>query len=142
MARVRVPLNAESLLTFMIKDVRPSPEALFPTYANLIVFAASVGFDAKKFDRAPSFMKANPEPIDVEVFRNRGLYSFLQMLTIAHEEGHDTTSNDDRMAEVIEGYASAGFGIMKKWYDETGGSDPVFVQKLAGEIIQRSAAPH
>lgn len=142
MARVRVPLSAEPLLTFMVKDLRPSPEAFFPTYANMIVFAASVGFDAKKFDRAPSFLKSNPEPIDVEVFRNRGLYSFLQMLTIAHEEGHEAASNDDRLATVLEGYASAGFGIMKHWYEETGGSDPVFVQKLAGEILQRSAEPH
>jgi dnd system-associated protein 4 len=142
MARVRVPKTAEPLLTFMEKDLRPSPQACFPTYANMIVFAASVGFDANKFDRAPAFIKANPDPIDVEVFRNRGLFRFLQLLAIARDKDHEHASDEEHLAMVLEGYASAGFGIMKQWYDETGGSDPVFVQKLVGEIMQRSPATH
>lgn len=141
MARVRVPKNAESLLVFMEKDVRPSPEAFFPTYAHMIVFAATVGFEAKTFDKNPSFIKSSPEPIDIEVFRNRGLFRFLQLLAISRAESHEVANNEDRMAETLEGYASAGFGIMKGWHETLGGSDVGFVQKVAGEVLQRSAVP-
>lgn len=135
MAKIRVPKNAELLLPFVERDMRPNDQAFFPTYAHLIVFAASVGHDAEKFDKAPDFIRVSPEPIDLEIFKNRRLYQLLQLLAISHTKQHEIASKEETVAEIAEGYASAGLSIMKEWYDSVANNNAVFIQKIAGEIL-------
>lgn len=138
MAKIRVPKQAELLLPFVERDMRPNDQAFFPTYAHLIVFAASVGHDADKYDPNPDFIRTSPEPIDLEIFRNRRLYQLLQLLAISRTQQHEIASKEDQVAEIAEGYASAGLSIIKTWYDSVANNNAIFIQKIAGEILLHS----
>lgn len=143
MAQVRVPKSAVKMLAIRLKDPAATPtrsdsDAFFPTNAHMVMFAASVGFEEKRFDKKPEFFKNNPDPIDLGIFQRQDLYQMIQCLGIAKEKTHEVANDENRLAEILEGYASAGFEIMTKWYEEAGSHTFLFTVKLANEIIRRT----
>ena len=147
MVRVRVPKSAETMLTLRLKNPagtasKTSMDSFFPTNAHMVMFAAAVGFDAKRFNKKPEVFKCNPDPIEMGVFHSQGLFQMVQCLGIFKEKTHAVAIDEERLAEIIEGYASEGFEVMNKWYEATGQHTLLFTLQLASEAIQRTALRH
>ncbi len=120
MAQVRVPRSAEALLPFCRPWVSRMPNACFATYADLMMFAAGVGFQKLEGKPAPqchSFVEEKqPHPIDFNVFKNPGqqLYPLVLLLGLASIKNHDAVRDEERLVRIIEDHADVGFHDLSK----------------------------
>ena len=120
MAQVRVPKTAEELLPFCRPWVTKLPNACFATYADLMMFAAGVGFqklDGKLPPQCRSFVEEKqPHPIDFNVFKNPGqqLYPLVLLLGLASIKSHDAVRDEERLVRIVEDYADVGFQELTK----------------------------
>lgn len=131
MAQVRVPRSLLPLAKYMVEDKEAKDDAFFPTYAHMIMFAAAVGFRHNEFDDDVEFCPQSPYPIPVETFKNRELYDFALLLTLARNPSVESLKDPDVVTKTIEGYSSAGFRHLAKM---DAGSD--LVGALVHEIKQ------
>ena len=96
------------------------PNACFATYADLMMFAAGVGFqklDGKSPPQCHSFVEERqPYPIDFGVFKSPGqqLYPLVLLLGLASIKNHDAVRDEERLVRVVENYAAVGFQELTK----------------------------
>jgi hypothetical protein len=115
MAQVRVPKAAEEMLPFCRPWSAKLPNACFATYADLMMFAAGVGFQklgGKSPPQCHSFVEEKqPHPIDFSVFKSPGqqLYPLVLLLGLASIKSHDAVRDEERLVRVVENYAAVGF---------------------------------
>lgn len=120
MAQVRVPKAAEELLPFCRPWVAKLPNACFATYADLMMFAAGVGFqklDGKSPPQCHLFVEEKqPHPIDFSVFKSPGqqLYPLVLLLGLASIKSHEAVRDEERLVRVVENYAAVGFQELGK----------------------------
>lgn len=115
MPNVRVPKAAITLLPYC----RPWPgkrsNACFGTYADLIMFAAGLGFRRLRGAMAPSaraFIEDDqPYPIDFSVFKNPGqqLYPLVLMLGLVSAQSREVVRDEEQLVRIVENYATVGF---------------------------------
>ena len=122
MNRVRIAKNKTELVKALTQgDGNTGP---FQTYADVMVFAASLGIKRKKRVPIEEVAKRDPSPIGIEVFWSRGYDSVIKLVAIADTKDinilspTDTKAEADRV-EIFEEYANGGLALLE---DELRGS--------------------
>jgi dnd system-associated protein 4 len=113
--RIRVAKDKADLVKSLV-DL-PGTTGPFPTYADVMVFAASLGAKHKKRSPLGTIAK-EPSPIALEVFVSRGYDRVLKLLAIAHTQDTKILSPTDEIAEekrihIFEEYANGGLDILR-----------------------------
>jgi len=95
----------------------------FQTYADVLVFAATLGAKYKKRVPLDSISK-EPAPINLEVFVTRGYDLVLKMLAVAETQdvkilSNDEPENEEQLVLIFEEYANGG---LTKLQDDLRGS--------------------
>lgn len=123
MASIHIPESAKPHLRLCKGPNSWTSDYVFSTYAEMVTFAASFGYylstvEGQKVPDKVRFL-SSPNPIDLGVFRNTGLYSQLLIIALATSESMESISRQEAMAELIERYASLGFSEMsnRDWVD-------------------------
>jgi dnd system-associated protein 4 len=88
----------------------------FETYADVMVFAASLGYSRNKLIPLTEIAK-KPEPIRPNIFTHRGYDTAINLLAISHSKnqkilGSDEESNNEKI-KIFEEYANGGLEIIK-----------------------------
>lgn len=114
MPTIRLPYSAEPLLPFCRRFEEPLENACFDTYADLVTFAASCGFD-----RLNGKMPAEPQkflpavyPIDIAVFKNQNLFPNLLLIGLGTEGKPDIAQDEERLCRTIESFAEVGCNFL------------------------------
>ncbi len=110
-SRIRVAKDKGELLKRLMESSEET--APFPTYADAIIFAATLGF--KLGQRVPlgDQIAKEPGPIAWDVFRSRGYEGVIRLLAIATTQNIHMLSSSDPQAistqtQVLEEYANGG----------------------------------
>jgi dnd system-associated protein 4 len=113
--RIRVAKDKADLVKSLVDtDNTTGP---FPTYADVMVFAAALG--AKRKKRSPlGTIAKEPSPIALEVFVSRGYDLVLKLLAIAETKDAKILSVFDEKTEeqrthIFEEYANGGLEILR-----------------------------
>lgn len=109
--RIRVAQDKVDLVQNLLCTT-DNPHGVFTTYADILVFAASLG---KKYQhRIPLVAIAKePYPINIEVFNSRGYEPLLQLLALLETNNLETISSENVNSEaeiitIFEEYANGG----------------------------------
>ena len=122
MNRIRIAKNKTELVKALTQgDGNTGP---FQTYADVMVFAASLGIKRKKRRPLEEVAKRDPSPIGIEVFWSRGYDSVIKLVAIADSKDINILSPTDEKAEanrveIFEEYANGGLTLLE---DELRGS--------------------
>jgi len=110
MPSIRLPESAEVLLPFCRRNDAAEPNACFETYADLVVFAASLGYYRMNGCRPadPTEFLSTVYPIDIGVFKNQGLFPNLLLIGLGTEGKVEIARDEERLCGVVEGFASIG----------------------------------
>jgi len=120
MAHVRIPKVAEEMLPFCKPWQGRLSNACFATYADLMMFAAGMGYQkmgAKAPPQCQLFVEEKqPYPIEFSVFKHPGqqLYPLVLLLGLASIKSHDAVRDEERLVRVVENYAAIGFQELSK----------------------------
>jgi dnd system-associated protein 4 len=113
--RIRVAKDKADLVKALVDS--DNTTGSFQTYADVMVFAASLG--AKRKKRSPlGTITKEPSPIALEVFVSRGYDLVFKLLAIAETKEakilsvFDETSEEQR-AHIFEEYANGGLEILR-----------------------------
>lgn len=110
MPTIRLPKSAEPLLQFCRRSADPSDNACFETFADLTVFAAACGFH-RLHGRQPAEPKdylTGTSPIDLGIFKDRGLFPNLLLIGLGSEGKPDIARDEERLCRVVEAFADVG----------------------------------
>lgn len=109
--RIKVAKDKAQLVQKLL-DTKGSTGA-FPTYADIIAFAASLG--AKYQQRIPlgEISQVEPAPISLEVFISRGYDSLINLIAVNHTQKIEILDREDAIAQkqriqIFEEYANGG----------------------------------
>lgn len=115
-SRIRIAKNKADLVKALVDgDETTGP---FQTYADVMVFAASLG--ARKKKRLPlGEVAREPAPIDVNIFINRGYDCVIKLLAVTEIKDLKVLSPVDIKAEeirvqIFEEYANGGLEILRE----------------------------
>ncbi|MEH2102554.1 MAG: DNA phosphorothioation-associated protein 4 [Nostoc sp.] len=110
--RIRISKDKATLLESLVEEAT-SP---FDTYADVMVFAASLGAKRKKSVPLEEFAK-KPEPIRQSIFINRGYDTVINLLAISHTRDPKILASDEdsenEKLKIFEEYANGGLEILK-----------------------------
>jgi hypothetical protein len=109
MPAIRFPSSAVPLLPLCKGH---GENYIFRTYADFINLMVAYGFhlhseQGQKIPNKPTFVD-NPNPINLEVFENRGLYSTFVMLALAYDDSRQVAEDEEQLTSLIERYAYLG----------------------------------
>jgi dnd system-associated protein 4 len=135
MANIRMPQTARPLLQYCRSHNAKLEDAFFQSFAQMIIFAASLGWQQDEFDEAVAFCEKDPYPIPLETFKSLGLYDPILIITLARTKNFEVAKNDTEIAAIIEGFASAGFRYMDKIYGKCEGYE--FLQQWVDVISKQ-----
>lgn len=131
MATIRIPESAEPLLPFCRTSGTNNPH-FWETYADMISFLATYAYAQGEVPVAkPRPMKAG-NPIDLGVFRSRGLYPVLLTLAIADRRDWLVAKAPDEIAAVAERYADAGAKLLS--YEAGSANIEVLCRRLLSDL--------
>ena len=134
MAHVRIPESAVILLPYCKAHIHKNKDPFFPTYAHMMIFAASIGFKRDEYDRDISFITRDPYPITFDIFKNLNLFDIILCLALSEHKTYKVLDDEDLLAKVIEGYSSAGFRQMLRLYERCGGHN--YLDEWIQDIIK------
>lgn len=104
----------------LVKRLVDSSEehAPFETYADAVMFAASLGYQRHKAVPLDDVIAKEPAPIAWEVFRSRGYDRAIRLLAIAKTEEVSvlSLSSEEAIAkqiQILEEYANGGLQILQ-----------------------------
>jgi hypothetical protein len=136
MATIRIPSTISSLLPYCGKWENTREDACFPTYAALIVFAASYGYERWDGSALPAITKVldRPNPIDLSIFKD-GLYSQILLLALAVKGSYEIAQSEDDLCRLVEGFAD--FGGRELSQIKEGCGDEIFVYEISRMLEER-----
>jgi len=119
MTRIRLPKDKSDIINKLVR--KEDSEAPFRTQADLMAFAASLGFSRGM--REP--FSETLEPIRQDVFDNAGYTSLFNLLALASTGDPNILSseNEDQRITIFEEYANAGLSLLKN--ELQGSPDPL-----------------
>ena len=114
--RIRVAKDKADLVKSLVTS--ESTTGPFPTYADVMVFAAALGAKRKKRSPLGTISTKEVTPIALEVFVSRGYDRVLKLLAIAETKDANILSPTDEIAEekrihIFEEYANGGLEILR-----------------------------
>lgn len=109
MASIRFPSPATPLLSLCKGH---GENYIFRTYADFINFTVAYGFylhteQGHNIPNKPSFTDS-PNPINLDIFENRGLYGLFIMLALAYDSSRQIAEDEEQLTGLIERYAYLG----------------------------------
>ncbi len=110
MPAIRLPESAEPLLKFCRRHDEAEDNACFETYADLLVFAASCGYQRLNGlppSEANAFL-SEVYPIDIGVFKNQGLFPNLLLIGLGATGKADITRDEEGLCRLAEAFANVG----------------------------------
>ena len=110
MPAIRLPESAEPLLKFCRRHEDAEDDACFETYADLVVIAASCGYQRLN-GRPPSEPDAflsEVYPIDIGVFKNQGLFPNLLLIGLGATGKADIARDEEGLCRLAESFADVG----------------------------------
>lgn len=121
MPTIRLPQTLEPMLSFCRKAAAPLPNACFDTYADLICFATACGFrDLKGLHPVPlRAASKHISAIDLAIFKNQKLFPILLLICLAFDGRDDVARDEERLCQVIEGYAEEGGRVLANALDRS-----------------------
>lgn len=114
--RIRVAKDKADLVkTLTVLEGSTGP---FPTYADVMVFAATLGMKRKKRVSLGEVSRNEPAPISLEVFISRNYDLVFKLLAIAHTKDSKVLSTiepsaEEKRIEIFEEYANGGLEILR-----------------------------
>ena len=110
MPTIRLPQSAEPLLPFCRRHEEPLDNVCFDTYADLVTFAASCGFNRLhgRMAAEPQQFHSKVNPIDIAVFKNQSLFPNLLLIGLGTEGKPEIARDEERLCRVIEAFADVG----------------------------------
>ncbi|MGE5655634.1 MAG: DNA phosphorothioation-associated protein 4 [Actinomycetota bacterium] len=137
MNRINVAKDkAELVKALTVTDGKLGP---FQTYADVMVFAATLGVKRKKRVPVKESSKREPAPIGLEIFVSRGYDSVIKLIAVAETKDAKILSTSDANAEeqrltLFEEYANGGLEILR---EELRGAGDYLDQLLLMLIAER-----
>ena len=140
MASIRIPEAAMELLPFCRRHESRSGDSsitpCFDTYADLLVFTASLGFREMNGTiptRSTRFADS-PYPIDLAIFKNDRRYPQLLLIALAASQDRNVVRDEELICKLTEDYAAIGCERLKRLLDRKPGlGHLVIAQGIAGE---------
>lgn len=114
--RIRISKDkAELVKSLTTSENNASP---FPTYADVMVFAAALGAKRKKRSPLGQISKKDPGPINLDIFVSRGHDIVIKLLAIADTKdskilGTIDSKMPEKRIEIFEEYANGGLEILR-----------------------------
>jgi len=107
--------KAELVKSLTTSENNASP---FPTYADVMVFAAALGAKRKKRSPLGQVSKKDPGPINLDIFVTRGYDVAIKLLAIADTKDAKILGSLDKAApvkriEIFEEYANGGLEVLR-----------------------------
>ena len=100
-------------------------QAPFETYAQIMVFAATVGAKLCPATDFDDKYKSEGDPIKFEIFKNSGLDGIIHILALHRNKNLNNLTekeNGEKKISIFEGYAYAGFKKLQSVIDRPGHS--------------------
>jgi hypothetical protein len=122
MATIRIPEAAKPFLPLCRRRETTGTEAehvCFDSYADLIVFAAALGFDemgGRLPNRETRFL-AQPNPIDFAIFKDDRRYPPLLLIALAGSRERTVIHDEALICKLTEDFAAVGFERLTKIVD-------------------------
>lgn len=109
--RIRVAQDKAELLQNLLSTA-DNPHGLFVTYADILVFAASLGQKYQHRVKLGAIAK-EPNPISLEVFHSRGYEPWLKLLAVVETNNPETISvnnlnSEEEIITIFEEYVNGG----------------------------------
>lgn len=138
MAAVHVPVSLEPIFPFVRKSQEKKSNACFESYAQLVAFAASLGFRRLDGDPpAPGEKRSTLiEPIAWEYFSGDRQQIAIQLMGLVAGGGAEIVNDSDRLCRLIEDLAGEGAKELVKILKS--GGDASFHLEL-GELMVNAA---
>jgi hypothetical protein len=141
MASIRIPEAAIELLPFCRRHVSRSGDSsitpCFDTYADLLVFTASLGFREMNGTLPTRFTRFadTPYPIDLAIFKNdHRRYPQLLLIALAASGDRNVVRDEEVICKLTEDYAAVGCERLKRRLDRKPGlGHLVIAQRIAEE---------
>jgi len=122
MATIRIPEAAKPLLPLCRRrESTPSDteQICFESYADLVVFAAALGFEAmggRLPNRETRFL-TQPNPIDFPIFKDDRRYPQLLLIALAASRDRAVIRDEEMLCRVAEDFAAVGCERLKALVD-------------------------
>lgn len=90
----------------------------FPTYADVMVFAATLGMKRRKRVSLGEISRNEPSPISFEIFVSRGYDLVFKLLAIAQTKDTkilypNEPTTEEKRTQIFEEYANGGLEILR-----------------------------
>ncbi len=114
--RVRIAKDKAELVQSLVD--RQGTSSPFQTYADVLIFAASLGAKEGK-KRSLQEIAKEPAPISLEIFISRGYFETIALLAITDTEDFSLLATGDDQAEakrveILEEYANGGLEKLRE----------------------------
>jgi dnd system-associated protein 4 len=114
--RIRIAKDKAELVKALTSS-EGSKAGPFPTYADVILFAAALGARHKKRLPVGEISRKEPGPIDEDIFVARGYDMVIKLLAIVDTKDAKILSFDGKYSEnriqIFEEYANGGLEILR-----------------------------
>jgi dnd system-associated protein 4 len=142
MATIRIPQEASHLLPLCRShsgDTHDRPEQIcFETYADLMVFAAALGYEEMggKLPMRETRFLDRPNPIDLQTFKNDRRYPPILLIALAASKDRAVVRDEDLLCKIAEDFAAVGCERLKKAVDRgvPGGWHLAIAKRLANSV--------
>ncbi|MBW4491810.1 MAG: DNA phosphorothioation-associated protein 4 [Oscillatoria princeps RMCB-10] len=114
--RIRIAKDKAELVKALTSS-EGSKAGPFPTYADVILFAAALGARHKKRLPVGEISKREPGPIEEDIFVARGYDMVIKLLAIVDNKDAQIISSEvkysERRIHIFEEYANGGLEILR-----------------------------
>ena len=118
MSQTRIPKTAESILPFCRPWHARRSNVCFESYAEMMIFAASLGFyyGGKRPALSSKDYLLQPNPISVDVYKGSQMRLFpnLLLLALAEKKDKSVSKDDKEICNIVEDYSHLGFVRLEK----------------------------
>lgn len=134
---------AEELAGLSPDEARSRAPRIFPSMAEALVFAALIGFKAK---RREEIIKPRSNPIASQIFESAQINGYVFLIGVASSKDIDVLRDESVQEAVLafEEYAFGGFSEIQHWMEK--GASTLFdtiineMSEVAGELAKLEAA--
>ena len=117
MSRVRIAKDKAEFVKSLV--TANSKDGVFETYADVVIFAASLGTKREKRLPLGGISTKDPAPIGIEIFASRGYDLAIKLIAIAQTQDPKILSSYEPNAleqriHILEEYANGGLEILRE----------------------------
>ena len=114
--RVKIAKDKADLVQKLLDTKKTT--GVFQTYADIVIFAASIGIRHQQRVPVQEISQSEPAPINLEIFISRGYGWSIDLIAIADVRDTKILATDDPTIEaqrvtILEEYANGGLAKLK-----------------------------